>query len=107
MRTAGAAPRSPLFRTEHGTRGPLAPARSTVGPTARFTRRLLRHAGSRLTDRPFRISYWDGTSDQFGDGPPVFHLTVRSPAAAWRILRRPDPAFGDAYMAGEVEVDDL
>jgi len=78
-----------------------------VGPTARFTRRLLRHAGSRLTDRPFRISYWDGTSDQFGDGPPVFHLTVRSPAAAWRILRRPDPAFGDAYMAGEVEVDDL
>lgn len=74
---------------------------------ARLARCIVRRVCEQLTDVPFRITYWDGTSDRFGDGPPAFQLTLRDPAVVWRILRAPDPAFGEAYMAGTVEVDGL
>src|SRR5207249_2072715 len=38
---------------------------------------------------------------------PEFHVVVSDPAAVWRVLWAPDPALGDAYVAGAVEVDHL
>ena len=61
-----------------------------------------------LPDRPFRVELWDGTSlpSTDGDGGPVF--TVRSPKALAHALRAPGQlGIGRAYVAGEIEVDDV
>jgi cyclopropane-fatty-acyl-phospholipid synthase len=61
-----------------------------------------------LPDRPFRVELWDGTSlpDTNGGGGPTF--TVRSPKALAHALRAPGQlGLGRAYVAGEIEVDDI
>jgi cyclopropane-fatty-acyl-phospholipid synthase len=61
-----------------------------------------------LPDRPFRVDLWDGTSlpSTNGGGGPVF--TVRSPKALAHALRAPGQlGIGRAYVAGEIEVDDI
>jgi cyclopropane-fatty-acyl-phospholipid synthase len=61
-----------------------------------------------LPDRPFRVELWDGTSlpSTNGGGGPVF--TVRSPKALAHALRAPGQlGIGRAYVAGEIEVDDV
>jgi cyclopropane-fatty-acyl-phospholipid synthase len=61
-----------------------------------------------LPDRPFTVSLWDGTSipSTNGEGGPTF--SARSPAAVAHALRAPGQlGLGRAYVAGELEVDDL
>ena len=60
-----------------------------------------------LPDRPFNVELWDGTevASTSGDGP-VF--SVRSPVALGHMLRSPGQlGMGRAYVAGELEVDDI
>jgi cyclopropane-fatty-acyl-phospholipid synthase len=73
---------------------------------------LIRHLFSwacrHLTaDVPFRVIYWDGTSDCYGGSRPEFCIRIKDPGTAWRIIRAPDPEWGNAYVAGHVEVDNL
>jgi cyclopropane-fatty-acyl-phospholipid synthase len=58
-------------------------------------------------ERPFTISLWDGTSlPSTNGGGPTF--TARSPAALGHALRAPGQlGLGRAYVAGELEIDDL
>ena len=73
----------------------------------------LRHELERaLPARQFTIRFWDGselpeTATSNGDGAgPTF--TVRSPAAVAHLLRAPgELGLGRAYVAGELDVDDL
>jgi cyclopropane-fatty-acyl-phospholipid synthase len=61
-----------------------------------------------LPDRPFRIELWDGTSlpSTDGHGGPTFR--VRSQKALAHALRAPGQlGIGRAYVAGEIEVDDI
>jgi cyclopropane-fatty-acyl-phospholipid synthase len=61
-----------------------------------------------LPDRPFRIELWDGTSlpSTNGHGGPTFR--VRSQKALAHALRAPGQlGIGRAYVAGEIEVDDI
>ena len=61
-----------------------------------------------LPDRPFTIRLWDGTSlpSTNGGGAPTF--TVRSQRALAHALRAPGQlGLGRAYVAGEIEVDDI
>jgi cyclopropane-fatty-acyl-phospholipid synthase len=61
-----------------------------------------------LPDRPFRVDFWDGTAipSTNGAGGPAF--TVRSPKALAHALRAPGQlGLGRAYVAGEIEVDDI
>src|SRR5688500_12126336 len=61
-----------------------------------------------LPDRPFAIELWDGSRlDQTsGSGGPLFR--VRSPRAVAHMLRAPGQlGLGRAYVAGDLEVDDL
>src|SRR4051794_37633529 len=58
-------------------------------------------------DRPFNVEFWDGSAlpSTNGDGP-VFRL--RSPKAVGHALRAPGQlGIGRAYVAGEIEIDDL
>jgi len=61
-----------------------------------------------LPERPFTVSFWDGTElpSTNGAGGPTF--TVRSPLALSHMLRSPGQlGLGRAYVAGAVDVDDI
>jgi cyclopropane-fatty-acyl-phospholipid synthase len=60
-----------------------------------------------LPDRPFAVELWDGSRlPPTNGGGPTFR--VRSPAALAHALRAPGQlGIGRAYVAGEIEVDDL
>ena len=58
-------------------------------------------------ERPFTVEFWDGSDLPATDGRgPVFKL--RSPKAVGHALRAPGQlGIGRAYVAGEIEIDDL
>src|SRR4051794_12156464 len=61
-----------------------------------------------LPDRPFEVELWDGTGlpATNGSGGPTFRL--RTPRALGHVLRAPGQlGLGRAYVAGDLEVDDL
>jgi cyclopropane-fatty-acyl-phospholipid synthase len=69
---------------------------------------LLGELESTLPDRPFTVEMWDGSRlpPTNGDGGPSFR--VRSPQAIAHALRAPGQlGIGRAYVAGDLEVDDL
>jgi cyclopropane-fatty-acyl-phospholipid synthase len=71
------------------------------------TEPLRRELEQALPERPFAIRFWDGTGVEStnGGGPTFF---VRSPAAAAHALRAPGQlGLGRAYVAGDLEVDDI
>jgi cyclopropane-fatty-acyl-phospholipid synthase len=74
---------------------------------ARSTEPLRRELANALPERPFTVTFWDGTRlpSTNGDGT-AFH--VRSPAAVAHILRAPGQlGLGRAYVSGALDVDDL
>jgi cyclopropane-fatty-acyl-phospholipid synthase len=58
-------------------------------------------------ERPFSVEFWDGSElPATNGGGPVFRL--RSPKALGHALRAPGQlGLGRAYVAGEIEIDDL
>jgi cyclopropane-fatty-acyl-phospholipid synthase len=73
----------------------------------RTTEPLRRELAATLVDRPFRVTFWDGTElpPTNGDGPA---LHVRSPEALAHIMRAPGQlGVGRAYVSGALDVDDL
>jgi cyclopropane-fatty-acyl-phospholipid synthase len=70
---------------------------------------LRREVARSFPQRPFALRFWDGTelpATDGGAGGPTF--AVRSPRALVHALRAPGQlGIGRAYVAGEVEVDDL
>ncbi|MEA2170097.1 MAG: cyclopropane-fatty-acyl-phospholipid synthase [Solirubrobacteraceae bacterium] len=72
---------------------------------------LIHELAAALPERPFRVTFWDGTelpatTSADNGGGPVF--AVRSPRAVGHALRAPGQlGIGRAYVAGDLEVDDL
>jgi cyclopropane-fatty-acyl-phospholipid synthase len=60
-----------------------------------------------LPERPFSVSFWDGTTVPATNGAgPTF--VVRSPLAVSHVIRSPgELGLGRAYVTGELDVDDL
>jgi cyclopropane-fatty-acyl-phospholipid synthase len=73
----------------------------------RTTEPLRRELAATLPERPFTITFWDGTElPATNGGGPALH--VRSPAALAHALRAPGQlGIGRAYVSGAVEVDDI
>jgi cyclopropane-fatty-acyl-phospholipid synthase len=73
----------------------------------RTTEPLRRELAATLPERPFHITFWDGSElPATNGGGPALH--VRSPAALAHALRAPGQlGLGRAYVSGAVEVDDL
>jgi cyclopropane-fatty-acyl-phospholipid synthase len=59
-----------------------------------------------MPERPFAVEFWDGSRvPGTGEGPT---FSVRSPAAVARVLRSPgELGLGRAYVAGDLDVDDV
>jgi cyclopropane-fatty-acyl-phospholipid synthase len=76
-------------------------------PALRTTGPLRRELAATLPERPFTITFWDGTElPATNGGGPALH--VRTPAAVAHVLRAPGQlGLGRAYVTGAVEVDDL
>jgi len=69
---------------------------------------LRRALAEALPERPFTVTFWDGTALPASDGMPGPTFRLRSPAALAHALRAPGQlGMGRAYVAGEIEVDDL
>ena len=67
---------------------------------------LRREIASALPQRPFNVTFWDGTTVRGTSDGPTFH--VGSPAAAAHALRAPGQlGLGRAYVSGALDVDDL
>ena len=68
---------------------------------------LRREIEARIPERPFAVEFWDGTRLPASEGSdPTFY--VRSPRAAAHVLRAPGQlGLGRAYVAGDIEVDDI
>jgi cyclopropane-fatty-acyl-phospholipid synthase len=74
----------------------------------RTTEPLRRELQAAVPDRPFRLTFWDGTEVPPSNGAPAPTLHLRSPAALAHALRAPGQlGLGRAYVSGELEVDDL
>jgi cyclopropane-fatty-acyl-phospholipid synthase len=59
-------------------------------------------------ERPFEVKFWDGSVLPATSGNGVAHFTVRSPAAVAQVVRAPGQlGIGRAYVAGQLEVDDI
>jgi cyclopropane-fatty-acyl-phospholipid synthase len=74
----------------------------------RTTEPLRRELEATLSERPFRVTFWDGSElpATTGNGAPTLH--VRSPKALGHALRAPGQlGLGRAYATGEIEPDDL
>ena len=67
---------------------------------------LARELERALPERPFAVEFWDGTRVPGTGAGPTF--SVRSPRAVARVARsRGQLGLGRAYVAGELEVDDV
>jgi cyclopropane-fatty-acyl-phospholipid synthase len=71
------------------------------------TKPLRQEVERAFPDRPFTIRFWDGTEVPTTNGAgPTF--TIRSPKAVAHALRAPGQlGIGRAYVAGEVQIDDI
>ncbi|HSH05097.1 MAG TPA: cyclopropane-fatty-acyl-phospholipid synthase family protein [Anaerolineae bacterium] len=66
---------------------------------------MLAQISQHQPDIPFVIHDWSGESKQYGAGPPRFILRIHTPQALKSILRNADLGFGEAFMAGDIEVE--
>jgi cyclopropane-fatty-acyl-phospholipid synthase len=75
------------------------------GPPSALDRALLRTAMAALGRPAVAVSLWDGYEVPPPAGPPVARIRLGDAGILRALLRSPDLAFGDGYMAGRVEVE--
>lgn len=51
----------------------------------------------------FSIDYWDGTSNNYGEGDPAFKIIFNDKIPAVKILKDPSLALAEAYMDGIID----
>lgn len=84
----------------------LFPLHRAMRPSAsRLERVGLEALGRALRGVPVRIRYRDVTVVPDDSGTAMATVTIADRSTLWRLLRRPDLAFGEAFMAGRLEVD--
>jgi len=66
---------------------------------------LLRTVGERLPDVSFKVRFWDGDSETFGNGRPGFTVTFGTKEAVKSIFRRASTGFREEYVGGNIKVE--
>lgn len=69
-------------------------------------KRVLDKLLQQLRHGSLSITFWDGETRQYGRGKPHARLTIKSAKVLRRALRNPSLALGEAYMNGEVDIEE-
>lgn len=64
---------------------------------------LLQNSFGRVNSGAFEVTYWDSTTEQYGEGDPSFKLIFHEKIPFGRIVKDPVLAFGEAYMDGDID----
>ncbi|OPY57926.1 MAG: Cyclopropane-fatty-acyl-phospholipid synthase [Pelotomaculum sp. PtaU1.Bin035] len=67
-------------------------------------KRVLQNIFNRFNTGAFEVTYWDGTTEQYGKKPPSFKVVFREKIPCGRIAKDPVLAFGEAYMDGAIDI---
>lgn len=78
--------------------------RRPVAPATLFDRHLAVHLQRTIERTAVRLELWDGTSSYSGSTPSIGDLIVRDRPTLLRLMINPDLWFGEAYMAGRLEI---
>lgn len=54
---------------------------------------------------PVRVNYWDGDSEQYGEGTPEVTITFKEAVPIKELMRNASIALGEAYMDGRIQID--
>lgn len=68
-------------------------------------KKLLQKLFSLIKAGSFTAVFWDGSKEQYGEGPPFFKLTIREKSIASKLAQNPTLVFGEAYVSGAIELD--
>ena len=99
-------PEEALHRRLTDLHPPQASRRRPAGPAARSRRRLLRRLLSRLGNPPIEFQLlWTGERIVPLGTVPTEHVRIADRATLLGLLRDPQVRFGDAYCAGQIEVE--
>lgn len=60
---------------------------------------------SKITSVPFRVVFWDETTEQYEEGAPRFTLTFNEQVPFSSFVKQPSLAFGEAYMDKAIELE--
>ena len=66
---------------------------------------VLKALSGNLPDIPFEVRFWDGETETYGNGVPLFTLRFRSMAAAKRVFSTGSMGFREEYVAGNIDID--
>jgi len=69
-----------------------------------FTKQILRQLFRQAAGVPFSVTYWDGASEKYGDGESKFTLIINDNKILDTFDDDFEVAFGEAYMAGRLDV---
>lgn len=64
-------------------------------------RKILSHA----FDIPIRVSYWDGTSEDYGSGDPKIHIKFNEEIPVNDFMHEPTLRLAEAYMAEKIDIE--
>ncbi len=69
-------------------------------------KRILDKLLRQLHTGTLEVVFWDGETRRYGQGAPTASITITTPKVLRRALRSPSVALGEAYMNGDVEVQE-
>ncbi|MBN7574590.1 MULTISPECIES: SAM-dependent methyltransferase [Clostridium] len=58
-----------------------------------------------LFSDPVEIKFWDGTTEKYLEGEPVFKIIFNEPISKADIIKNPSLAFGEGYMTKKVDIE--
>lgn len=67
-------------------------------------KRMLHTLLNRVQSGVFEVTYWDGSTVQYGEGSPSTKIIFHAPIPYQKVLKDPILAFGEAYMDGLIDI---
>jgi cyclopropane-fatty-acyl-phospholipid synthase len=68
-------------------------------------KQLMHQLLSQVATGSLAVTYWDGTTEQYGNGNPACRIIFNNPLDPKKVLGDPVMALGEAYMDGAIEFE--
>jgi cyclopropane-fatty-acyl-phospholipid synthase len=73
---------------------------------ANMEKKLLSKVLSQIKHGTLEVTFWDGKTERYGRGQPKAHVSINKKGILRRALRNSSLAFGEAYMDGDITIDE-